>query len=213
MKYLTVRVDRRAAGRFGLNAAEVQRALRVWVDGAAGGHRAGGRGAHPPDGARRGGAAPLRRTTWRGCRSRCPAAAPCCSPRSPRSGRRRAGPGHPRAGAALRHGAGQRARPRPGGLRRRGARRGGARVSAAARLPAGMGRPVREPAARLGAAGHRGADRARPDLPAALPDLRLGAAGGAGVLQRALRGDRRRDRRCGSPASSSRCPPRSASSR
>ncbi|MBY0332982.1 MAG: CusA/CzcA family heavy metal efflux RND transporter [Acetobacteraceae bacterium] len=33
MKYLTVRVDRRATGRFGLNAAEVQRALRVWVDG------------------------------------------------------------------------------------------------------------------------------------------------------------------------------------
>ncbi len=33
MKYLTVRVDRKATGRFGLNAAEVQRALRVWVDG------------------------------------------------------------------------------------------------------------------------------------------------------------------------------------
>ncbi len=33
MKYLTVRVDRLAAGRLGLNAAEVQDALRVWVDG------------------------------------------------------------------------------------------------------------------------------------------------------------------------------------
>ncbi|WP_207539008.1 efflux RND transporter permease subunit [Sabulicella rubraurantiaca] len=33
MKYLTVRVDRLAAGRVGLNAGEVQEALRVWVDG------------------------------------------------------------------------------------------------------------------------------------------------------------------------------------
>jgi len=33
MKYLTVRVDRKAIGRAGLNAAEVQRSLRVWVDG------------------------------------------------------------------------------------------------------------------------------------------------------------------------------------
>ena len=33
MKYLSVAVDRRAAGRFGLDAEEVQRALRVWVDG------------------------------------------------------------------------------------------------------------------------------------------------------------------------------------
>ncbi len=33
MKYLTVKVDRFATGRFGLNASEVQRALRVWVDG------------------------------------------------------------------------------------------------------------------------------------------------------------------------------------
>lgn len=33
MKYLTIRVDRLAAGRFGLNAADVQDALRVWVDG------------------------------------------------------------------------------------------------------------------------------------------------------------------------------------
>jgi cobalt-zinc-cadmium resistance protein CzcA len=33
MKYLTVRVDRLAAGRFGLNVADVQEALRVWVDG------------------------------------------------------------------------------------------------------------------------------------------------------------------------------------
>ena len=33
MKYLSVRVDRKAIGRAGLNAAEVQRSLRVWVDG------------------------------------------------------------------------------------------------------------------------------------------------------------------------------------
>jgi cobalt-zinc-cadmium resistance protein CzcA len=33
MKYLTVRVDRLAAGRLGLNANDVQEALRVWVDG------------------------------------------------------------------------------------------------------------------------------------------------------------------------------------
>ncbi|MFL1461713.1 CusA/CzcA family heavy metal efflux RND transporter [Roseococcus sp. DSY-14] len=33
MKYLTVRVDRLAAGRLGLNASEVQEALRAWVDG------------------------------------------------------------------------------------------------------------------------------------------------------------------------------------
>lgn len=33
MKYLTVRVDRLAAGRVGVNAADVQAALRVWVDG------------------------------------------------------------------------------------------------------------------------------------------------------------------------------------
>ncbi len=33
MKYLTVRVDRLAAGRLGLNASEVQETLRVWVDG------------------------------------------------------------------------------------------------------------------------------------------------------------------------------------
>jgi cobalt-zinc-cadmium resistance protein CzcA len=33
MKYLTVQVDRLAAGRLGLNAGEVQEALRVWVDG------------------------------------------------------------------------------------------------------------------------------------------------------------------------------------
>ncbi len=32
-KYLTVRADRLAAGRLGLNAEEVQQALRVWVDG------------------------------------------------------------------------------------------------------------------------------------------------------------------------------------
>ena len=33
MRYLTARVDRLAAGRFGLNASEIQGALRVWVDG------------------------------------------------------------------------------------------------------------------------------------------------------------------------------------
>jgi len=33
MKYLTVRVDRLAAGRLGLNTQDVQDALRVWVDG------------------------------------------------------------------------------------------------------------------------------------------------------------------------------------
>jgi cobalt-zinc-cadmium resistance protein CzcA len=33
MKYLTVTVDRLAAGRLGLNASEVQETLRVWVDG------------------------------------------------------------------------------------------------------------------------------------------------------------------------------------
>lgn len=33
MKYLTVQVDRLRAGRFGLSAAEVQDAIRVWVDG------------------------------------------------------------------------------------------------------------------------------------------------------------------------------------
>ena len=33
MKYLTIRVDRLAAGRLGLNASDVQEALRVWVDG------------------------------------------------------------------------------------------------------------------------------------------------------------------------------------
>ena len=33
MKYLTVRVDRLAAGRLGLNASDVQEALRIWVDG------------------------------------------------------------------------------------------------------------------------------------------------------------------------------------
>ncbi len=33
MKYLTVTVDRLAAGRVGLNASEVQETLRVWVDG------------------------------------------------------------------------------------------------------------------------------------------------------------------------------------
>lgn len=33
MRYLTVSVDRMRAGRFGLNASEIQDALRVWVDG------------------------------------------------------------------------------------------------------------------------------------------------------------------------------------
>ncbi len=33
MRYFTVAVDREKAGRFGLNAEEVQEALRVWVDG------------------------------------------------------------------------------------------------------------------------------------------------------------------------------------
>ncbi|MDB5413240.1 MAG: CusA/CzcA family heavy metal efflux transporter, partial [Rubritepida sp.] len=33
MKYLTVQVDRLAAGRLGLNASDVQETLRVWVDG------------------------------------------------------------------------------------------------------------------------------------------------------------------------------------
>ncbi|MDP3693185.1 efflux RND transporter permease subunit [Bradyrhizobium sp.] len=33
MRYFTVAVDRAKAGRFGLNAEEVQEALRVWVDG------------------------------------------------------------------------------------------------------------------------------------------------------------------------------------
>lgn len=33
MRYLTAKVDRLAAGRFGLNASEIQDALRVWVDG------------------------------------------------------------------------------------------------------------------------------------------------------------------------------------
>ena len=33
MRYLTARIDRLAAGRFGLNAGEIQDALRVWVDG------------------------------------------------------------------------------------------------------------------------------------------------------------------------------------
>ncbi len=33
MRYFTVAVDRAQAGRFGLNAEEVQEALRVWVDG------------------------------------------------------------------------------------------------------------------------------------------------------------------------------------
>jgi cobalt-zinc-cadmium resistance protein CzcA len=33
MRYLTARVDRLAAGRFGLDAGDIQDALRVWVDG------------------------------------------------------------------------------------------------------------------------------------------------------------------------------------
>lgn len=33
MRYLTAKVDRLAAGRFGLNAGEIQDALRIWVDG------------------------------------------------------------------------------------------------------------------------------------------------------------------------------------
>jgi cobalt-zinc-cadmium resistance protein CzcA len=33
MKYLTIRTDRLAAGRFGLEAQDVQEAVRVWVDG------------------------------------------------------------------------------------------------------------------------------------------------------------------------------------
>jgi cobalt-zinc-cadmium resistance protein CzcA len=33
MRYLTAKVDRLAAGRFGLNAGEIEDALRVWVDG------------------------------------------------------------------------------------------------------------------------------------------------------------------------------------
>jgi cobalt-zinc-cadmium resistance protein CzcA len=33
MRYLTAKVDRLAAGRFGLNAREIQDGLRVWVDG------------------------------------------------------------------------------------------------------------------------------------------------------------------------------------
>ncbi|MBL1258346.1 efflux RND transporter permease subunit [Methylocystis sp. Sn-Cys] len=33
MRYLTARVDRLAAGRFGLDASDIQDALRVWVDG------------------------------------------------------------------------------------------------------------------------------------------------------------------------------------
>jgi cobalt-zinc-cadmium resistance protein CzcA len=33
MRYLTANVERLAAGRFGLNAGEIQDALRVWVDG------------------------------------------------------------------------------------------------------------------------------------------------------------------------------------
>jgi cobalt-zinc-cadmium resistance protein CzcA len=33
MKYLTVRVDRFAAGRVGLNSADIQDAIRIWVDG------------------------------------------------------------------------------------------------------------------------------------------------------------------------------------
>lgn len=32
-RYLTVRIDRLAAGRLGLNAADIQEAMRVWVDG------------------------------------------------------------------------------------------------------------------------------------------------------------------------------------
>jgi heavy metal efflux system protein len=33
MRYLTARIDRLAAGRFGLNSDEIQDALRVWIDG------------------------------------------------------------------------------------------------------------------------------------------------------------------------------------
>ena len=33
MRYLTARIDRLAAGRFGINAGEIQDAMRVWVDG------------------------------------------------------------------------------------------------------------------------------------------------------------------------------------
>ena len=33
MRYLTARINRLAAGRFGLNAGEIQDALRVWIDG------------------------------------------------------------------------------------------------------------------------------------------------------------------------------------
>lgn len=33
MRYLTTRIDRLAAGRFGLNASEIQDGLRIWVDG------------------------------------------------------------------------------------------------------------------------------------------------------------------------------------
>jgi cobalt-zinc-cadmium resistance protein CzcA len=33
MRYLTTKIDRLAAGRFGLNAGDIQEALRVWVDG------------------------------------------------------------------------------------------------------------------------------------------------------------------------------------
>ena len=33
MRYLTARIDRLAAGRFGLNAGDIQDALRVWIDG------------------------------------------------------------------------------------------------------------------------------------------------------------------------------------
>ncbi len=68
------------------------------------------------------------------------------------------------------------------------------KVHGAARIRARLGRPVREPAARRRAARDRSADRARPDLPAALPDVRVGAPGHPGVLQRAVRDHRRHDR-------------------
>ena len=111
--------------------------------------------------------------------------------------RGRPGEGGSRERIALRGGAGQRQRARPGRIRRRGQASRGGESEAARGLLAHLGRPVREPAAGRRPPRPGGADRAGPHLPAALRDVRLGAAGGAGLRQHSVRDGRRHRRALG----------------
>ena len=203
LKYFTVKVDRDKAGRLGLNATDIQDALRVWVDGRQLGIVLEGivrtplfiRGeerlrASPEDLMR----VPIVRSN--GGTVELSQVADIQIEDGP-------DPDHPRGRSTLRHRSGQRARPGSGRLRRRG--EGGGRrrgqTHAGRRFIRStfpdLGRPVRKPATRLGAARDRCADCARPDLPVALFDVRLAAAGDSRILQRAICHDRRHHRAVG----------------